>query len=307
MATIKISFPFKKHFFDKKATQEGLFICGVDEAGRGCLAGPVVTAALVLKPKLMRKGRMPSIDDSKILTAEQRELAYQWLQENSWFGTATINHRIIDSVNIYQATLRAMRRAVIQMCLGYPRLKTPAAILVDAMPLDASFLWPASPCQQCTQCAHAEPCRSIKRATSFDGAQDERSGQFTPRVIKKGDPQAAQILENPWNNVLYFYYGEERSQVIAAASIIAKVTRDRIMKTMAPLFPQYSFDQHKGYAVPSHKKQVTERGRSIIHRLTYNSTYPDFDNVQSAIDFQNLEAGYDLSGQVDDGFSEFSE
>lgn len=256
MPIIKICFPFKKQYFDKKAADAGLLLCGVDEVGRGCLAGPVVTAALILKPALLRtKGRMPQLADSKILTPEERQKAYEWLLNNSWFGTATINHRVIDKVNIYQATLRAMRRAIIQMRLGHPILHVPAAIVVDAMPLDATFLW-----------------------ETHDASRI---------VLKKDHPDAQKIMENPWGNVLHFYYGEEQSKTIAAASIIAKVTRDRIMHTLSPAFPAYTFANHKGYAVPTHKEFVTHHGRSVIHRVSFRSEYdlPDEENLQIGLDF----------------------
>lgn len=253
MAIIKICFPFKKQFFDKKASELGLLLCGVDEVGRGCLAGPVVAAALILKPQALRRGRMPQLADSKALTAHEREKAYTWLVNNSWFATAIVNHRVIDAINIYQATLKAMRKAVVQLRVAHPHLAVPSAVLVDAMPLDASFLW--------------------------------ESGSSARINLKKGQPEAQALFDNPWNNTLYFYYGEEHSKSIAAASIIAKVTRDRIMQRMAPQFPRYQFESHKGYAVPTHKEVVTTLGRTLIHRTTYRSEYelPDEDNQQASL------------------------
>ena len=260
MPIVKICFPFKKQYFDKKAVAEGFLLCGVDEVGRGCLAGPVVTAALILKPASMRtKSRMPQLADSKILTPEERQKAYDWLIHNSWFATASIHHRTIDKVNIYQATLKAMRRAIIQMRLAYPSLQVPAAIVVDAMPLDASFLW-----------------------ETHDASRI---------VLKKDHPDAQKTMEQPWGNVLYFNYGEERSKAIAAASIIAKVTRDRIMHNLSPSFPAYTFASHKGYAVPAHKEYVTLCGRSLIHRVSFRSEYdlPDEKTLQAGIDFTTQE------------------
>jgi len=83
MSTIKISVPFPKHFFDKKGSRENRLVCGIDEVGRGCLAGPVVAAALMLKPKSLRSGKMPLISDSKVMTPEEREAAFAWLIKNS--------------------------------------------------------------------------------------------------------------------------------------------------------------------------------------------------------------------------------
>jgi ribonuclease HII len=255
VSIVKICFPFKKQYFDKKAAAAGFLLCGVDEVGRGCLAGPVVTCSLIIKPAHLRtNGRMPQLADSKTLTAEQRQKAYDWLVENSWFGTAVMHHRSIDAYNIYQATLRAMERAVIQMRLAHPQ-QVPAASLVDAMPLNAAFVWSDS--------------------------------ESTKISLHKEDPLAATLLESPWRHVLHFYYGEEQSQAIAAASIVAKVTRDRIMQSLDPLFPSYTFGQHKGYAVPAHKKVVTLQGRSLIHRLSFRAEYdlPPDNGVQASLPF----------------------
>jgi ribonuclease HII len=107
----------------------GGLLCGVDEVGRGCLAGPVVTAAVMLHPHKT----CPLLTDSKLLSQEQRIRAARWICEHSWYAYGVVSHYEIDRYNIYQATLCAMRRAVLHMC-SVARC-FPDKIVVDAMPL----------------------------------------------------------------------------------------------------------------------------------------------------------------------------
>lgn len=211
MITSRWQHRFNKNDFEKKAWQEGKFVCGIDEVGRGCLAGPVVAAAVILKKKTH-----PSIKDSKIMTSQEREAALVWIKKNSWYGLAIMHNRLIDSHNIYQSTLLAMKRAFMQLMSVSPA--NPSIVLTDAMPLTLS-----SP---------------------------------------------------PFNliDVLYFPFGEKKSTSIAAASIIAKVVRDKLMERMHRAMPGYLLDQHKGYGTPAHKQMVRTRGASIIHRLNFLQT-----------------------------------
>ena len=111
MVTIKRKPDFKKHMYEKEAWEKSELVCGIDEVGRSCFAGPVVAAAAILRPK----AKFKYLKDSKVLTAEQREEAYAWLLKNSTFAVGIMHHRIIDSKNIYHATLSAMKRAVVQL------------------------------------------------------------------------------------------------------------------------------------------------------------------------------------------------
>lgn len=121
--------PRAKSFFEREAWQNQLLVCGIDEVGRGCLAGPVVTAAVILE----RNKTFILLKDSKLLTKEQRIRAAKWIKQNSWYAYGIVSHQEIDQFNIYQATLRAMRRAVMHVIDKLPQL--PAKIIVDAMPL----------------------------------------------------------------------------------------------------------------------------------------------------------------------------
>lgn len=125
-------FLYSKNFYEKLLWPQGSLVCGVDEVGRGCLAGPVVVAAVILfagcKHRLLK--------DSKILKKEEREEAFSWIIKNSWYSWVAVDHETIDRVNIWNATLQGMRQSVLNVIFksGY----TPKIVLVDAMPLNLS-------------------------------------------------------------------------------------------------------------------------------------------------------------------------
>jgi len=177
-------------------------VAGVDEAGRGPLAGPVVAAAVVLA----RTTTWDGIDDSKRLSpAERGELFARVLEGARAFGWSVLGPRTIESMNIRGASLEAMRRAV-----GRLRL-SPDLVLVDGV--DAI---PGLPCAQ--------------------------------RAVVDGD---ARLLS------------------IAAASILAKVVRDRIMERLDRVWPAYGFARHKGYATPEHLEALRHAGPCRLHRFTF--------------------------------------
>ncbi|PID40196.1 MAG: ribonuclease HII [Proteobacteria bacterium] len=188
--------------FEKKARANGCkIIAGIDEAGRGPLAGPVVSAAVIL-PK---EASLPGIDDSKKLTPKLRIDLYDRLYDVSRaIGIGITDAPEIDRVNILQATLRAMAMAV-------DNLKPqPDCLLIDGI---------------------------------FTIAAD-----ISQEAIKKGD---------------------SRSISIAAASIVAKVTRDRIMDQVDGLYPEYQFGRHKGYPTRAHREAIRQHGCCPIHRRTF--------------------------------------
>jgi ribonuclease HII len=188
--------------FEKIALAEGfLIIAGIDEAGRGPLAGPVVAAAVILPVGLV----IPGVDDSKKLTEQKREKLFDVIMSlaNS-VGIGIVDPEVIDRVNILQATRLAMLKAVEQLSLQ------PDYLLIDGI-------------------------------TRID------SGIFQ-KTVKKGD---------------------SLSLSIAAASIIAKVTRDRQMIEMDRTYPGYGLAGHKGYGSALHMEAIRLLGPSPIHRLTF--------------------------------------
>lgn len=176
-------------------------IAGVDEAGRGPLAGPVCAAAVILPPAC----RIPGVNDSKQLTEQQRERLYPViLREALAVAVGLASAEEIDSLNILQATKLAAGRAL--SALQIP----PDYVLLDALTLPQLF--------------------------------------FPQKAIVRGDCQ---------------------SQSIAAASIVAKVTRDRLMRLYAQEFPEYSFESHKGYPTRLHYERIKQYGLSSIHRRSF--------------------------------------
>ncbi len=179
------------------------FVCvaGVDEVGRGCLAGPVMAGAVILDPQR----RIDGLADSKALTAAQRERLHEEIVAKSvaW-AVVSVTPGEIDLINIHHASLQAMRRAVLALA------PLPDAVLVDA------FRIPSLPMAQ--------------------------------RGVVGGD---------------------RRSSAIAAASIVAKVTRDRLMHELHTADPRYGFDRHKGYATADHLAAVARFGYSPQHRRSF--------------------------------------
>jgi ribonuclease HII len=200
---------FTKNSYELTAWANQDVVCGIDEVGRGCLAGPLVTAAVILPPH--KNSRL--LKDSKLMTLEEREKAFEWISKNAYYGIGMVNHRIIDSQNIWQATLIGMKRALINLLAVSPF--RPKAVLIDAMPL------------------------------------------------KLEDTNYKDIP------VHHFYKGESKSSSIAAASIIAKVTRDRLMTKMDPIVPGYLLGRHKGYSTSLHQDAVKSLNYSIIHRQSF--------------------------------------
>jgi len=178
-------------------------IVGLDEAGRGPLAGPVVAAACHLDPTT---SNMPCIADSKQLSSEQREEAYTWITSHCPHGIGIVESKVIDAHGILEATQRAMHAALAEL----KKIIQPTYLLIDGR----DKFW-------------------------FDYPNS--------KVIK----------------------GDELEPCIAAASILAKVTRDRLMVKAANTFPQYGFQSHKGYGTPEHLTAIRKYGLSSFHRRTF--------------------------------------
>ena len=221
LPSFKVPLPFNKDHYERLAWAQNKGICGVDEVGRGCLAGPVVTAAVLLPPGIQTE----LFKDSKILSPAQREHAFSYISKNAVYSYAIMSNQEIDRYNIWQATLKCMRRAIIQLFNCHSRL--PEHIVVDAMPV------------------------------SLVGS------------VYQSIP------------LYYFIKGEQHSSAIAAASIIAKVIRDRMMVRMEHTLPGYKFGQHKGYSTQVHKASLDLFGHSFIHRISFIDHLPQFQNISS--------------------------
>ena len=184
-------------------------LAGLDEAGRGPLAGPVVAAAVMFPARWVRSefpAELAKLNDSKQLTEAQREHYFAWLtmHEEVRYAIAQADAAVIDRINILQATHRAMNEALAQLT------PPPAHVLVDGL-----------------------------------------------RVKSLRFPQTALVQ------------GDARSYSIAAASVLAKVTRDRLMVAFDRQFPGYGFAAHKGYGTPAHLAAIARLGACAIHRRSF--------------------------------------
>ena len=176
-------------------------IAGIDEAGRGALAGPVIAAAVILPPHCSIKG----LRDSKQLSPKQRAHLFDEIYDVAVsVGIGAADHRVIDRLNILRATLLAMQEAVEKLT------PSPDYLLVDGLDLPAVGV----------------------------------AGEAIPK-------------------------GDSKSCSIAAASIIAKITRDRLMVALDRAYPNYGFSRHKGYPTSQHRQAIAQFGASEIHRRTF--------------------------------------
>ncbi len=187
--------------YDSEVKAEGfILVAGVDEAGRGPLAGPVYAAAVILPENPILQG----LNDSKKLTEKKRDLLFEQILEVADYCIACADHKEIDQINILQASLLAMRRAIAGL------KQVPSLLLVD-------------------------------------GNKDP-GAEILARTVVKGDGTSA---------------------AIAAASILAKVARDRHLLELDKLYPQYQFAKHKGYPTKLHYELLDTYGPSPIHRESF--------------------------------------
>lgn len=188
--------------FEEKYYEQGLqYICGIDEAGRGPLAGPVCAAAVILPANI----EIPGLNDSKKLSDKRRRELVSIIKENAIaYGIAFADEKEIDQINILQATFLAMERAASQLSVK------PEVLLID-------------------------------------GNREKDFGIPVETIVK----------------------GDSRSASIAAASVLAKVTRDDYLLQMAQEYPQYGFEVHKGYGTKAHYAAIEKYGPCPIHRMTF--------------------------------------
>ena len=188
----------------------GVPLCGLDEAGRGPLAGPVFAACIILKPG----AEIPGLNDSKKLTEQRREAIFEDILGNgkAWFGIGSASPEEIDRINILQATFLAMNRAYTMMLSG-----------------------------------EGVPEEFRPRLALVDGNRDPGLPIQTRTVVK----------------------GDGKSAAIAAASVLAKVSRDRYMLELDALYPQYQLAKHKGYPTKLHYELLEKHGISPIHRRSF--------------------------------------
>lgn len=191
------------YFFEEQFYRQGYrYLAGVDEAGRGPLAGPVVACAVILPPYFY----LPRLNDSKLLPTSERELLYKIIKKEAIdISIGIVSNHIIDEYNILQATIEAMKKAVKKLDIR------PDYLLIDALKIKDIHV----------------PQKSI-------------------------------------------IHGDRLSASIAAASIVAKVERDKLMCQLHEKYPHYGFNQHKGYCTRIHLKALAKHGPCPVHRLSFS-------------------------------------
>jgi len=207
----QLSVPDRRQFERDGMARGFRRIAGLDEAGRGPLAGPVVASAVILPEDFM----LPGLRDSKKLSSLQRDRFFEEINRRAVaIGIGVVDSDLIDRINILQATILAMRRALDGLAV------TPDYLLIDAL--------------------------------------------FLPGV------------EIPQNPVIH---GDDLSQSIAAASVVSKVSRDRMMLEFDRLYPEYKFCSHKGYGTSEHLRALARYGPCPIHRYSFSRVRPMDDGA----------------------------
>jgi len=192
--------------YEEKFWPEHPRVCGIDEAGRGPLAGPVVAAAVVFPRYFRPEGVLEKLNDSKALSPERREELAEAIRNTAEaVGIAVVDHLTIDRLNIFRATMLAMNRAAESLAVP------PSFMLIDG-------------------------------------------NRFTPH------------LPVPWMTVVR---GDAKVFSIAAASVMAKTHRDRLMKAYASQYPDYGFERHFGYPTKQHIQAIVRHGRCPLHRRSF--------------------------------------
>ena len=213
---------------EKELFNEGYaFLIGVDEAGRGPLAGPVVAGACALKNSdfLFESPMYELVRDSKTLSEIQREKVFDFIQENFWLGVGICDHKTIDRMNILEATFLAMKKAI------------------------------------------ASLSRNLRNFSKFD----------KKIILVDGN----KIIPNFSGEQKAFINGDKFVRSISAASIIAKVTRDRIMREYDKQYPQYQFGKHKGYGTEIHMERLKKYGPCEIHRRSFRPVRETIDGKKN--------------------------
>ncbi len=232
----ELAIPVQRGGLEEEGFSSGFHcVAGLDEVGRGPLAGPVMAAAVIFPRALVH----PEIKDSKLLTPKKREALVPWIKENTLaWGVGSVEVEEIDRINILQASLLAMARAVRQLDLE------PDYLLIDGIyKIPHSFL-----------------VHSLTRNSNNQNKNNEYTNSGIPcqRTVKRGD---------------------KLCHSIAAASILAKVTRDQVMVEYDRLYPEYGFAGHKGYGCASHLRAIQQYGPSPIHRKSFR---PVREYIESA-------------------------
>jgi ribonuclease HII len=219
-------------------------VAGCDEAGRGPLCGPVVAAAVICPSAGEGVARSAGVvvTDSKQMTAKQRAAAYDWIMENCIVGIGQCSASEIDKINILQASMLAMKRALENLP------SKPDFVLIDGNRLPDNI-------NECSKC-------KVQSSIKDKNNNNKDAGKANPNI-----ELCTLNFEHYYGKAIV--KGDSKSLSIAAASVIAKETRDKIMRGLAQKFPQYGWDKNAGYPTESHLRAIKEFGINEHYRKTY--------------------------------------
>ncbi|MDR2075827.1 MAG: ribonuclease HII [Desulfovibrio sp.] len=225
---------------------------GVDEAGRGCLAGPVMAGAVLFPPGFDHASRLPGLDDSKKLSPARREALARIIREQALaFGLGLAWQEEVDALNIQNATFRAMSRAVLALAASLPFLPPLVPLWIDG--------------PRVIPCAHWKNCLPVPAPGHPACALQAAALRLPPLLPPSPAPPPQQA----------FVDGDARLPVIAAASILAKTARDALMTRLDSFFPGYGFARHKGYGTRAHQDALARQGPCPLHRRTFRRVRPE--------------------------------
>ncbi len=213
-------------------------VIGLDEVGRGCLAGPVYAAAVIVPQFSISRLANAGVTDSKLVTEKKRGVLADLIQETCFFGLGWASSDEIDEINILQATFLSMKRALVDL---ESRLSIQTERLQKLGAISPFGLFPGHLLIDGNQ-------KIPFRGTPFEQPEFQKWAVLPQTTLIKGDLRALPI---------------------AAASIVAKVTRDRLMIAADEEYPAYGFKGHKGYAAAVHRKAIEEHGPTPLHRKTF--------------------------------------
>ena len=228
----------QNNLFENNAWENSEYVCGIDEVGRGCFCGPVVTAAIILPINSKQK----KFIDSKLMTKEKRNVVYEWIKSNCFYSYSSIDHNEIDRLNILETTKLSMTKSFFQLIellpFSHEKIKY---LIVDAVKLNIPY------------------CYKHKNLEIFNPVK-----------------------------------GESTSISVAAASIFAKVTRDKLMEKMSKHIQNFEIEKHKGYGTKTHQNALIKNGHSVIHRETFLSSFETNKREKCEAKQQNIFKQYKL-------------
>jgi ribonuclease HII len=253
--------------FEKKLAEKGFdFVIGVDEAGRGPLCGPVVAAAVSLRnfqfsifnfqlnsnDQIFNDSMWKLVRDSKKLSEKQREKVFDFIQENFHVGIGLCDHKTIDRINILEASFLAMKKAVASLKREMTNDKFPMTNQIQNL-----------------------------NDKNQDTKYEIRDTRYV--ILVDGNKK----IPNFSMEQMAIVGGDEIVKSISAASIVAKVTRDRIMLEMHKKYPQYGFNKHKGYGTKMHMEALKKHGASEIHRQSFAPVKKTFKSLSLTFSAKN--------------------